>query len=60
MATRFKRNLCGVHCKPTATALASMGILTLGLVPIVDPGAAVAAETTPVVVAAEEAHLRVL
>ncbi len=54
MATRFKRNLCGVHCKPTATALASMGILTLGLVPIVDPGAAVAAETTPVVVAAEE------
>ena len=53
MATRFKRNVCGVHCKPTATALVSMGMLTLGLTPLVVPGVAVAAEPDPVVVAAE-------
>lgn len=54
MATRFERKLCGAHCKPTATALASMGILTFGLVPLVDSGVAVAAEPDPVVVTAEE------
>jgi len=53
VATRFERIVCGVHCKPTATALASMGILTLGLAPLVVPGAAVAAEPDTVVVAAE-------
>jgi tetratricopeptide (TPR) repeat protein len=53
VATRFKRNVCGVHCKPTATALVSMGMLTLGLTPLVVPGVAVAAEPDPVVVAAE-------
>jgi tetratricopeptide (TPR) repeat protein len=53
VATRFDRNTCGVHCKPTATALASMGILTLGLAPLVDQHAAMAADPDPVVVAAE-------
>ena len=54
MATRLKRNLCGVHCTPTATALASIGFLTLGLGPLVSPAPAVAAEPESVVVAAEE------
>lgn len=53
MATRFDRKMCGVHSKPTATALASMGILTLGLAPLVDQHVVVAAEPDPVVVAAE-------
>ena len=53
MATRFDRKMCGAHSKPTATALASMGILTLGLAPLVDQHALVAAEPDPVVVAAE-------
>ncbi len=53
MATRFDRKMCGAHSKPTATALASMGILTLGLAPLVDQHAVVAAEPDPVVVAAE-------
>jgi tetratricopeptide (TPR) repeat protein len=53
VATRFDRKMCGAHSKPTATALASMGILTLGLAPLVDQHALVAAEPDPVVVAAE-------
>ncbi len=53
MATRFERNVCGVHCKPTATALASLGILSLGFAPFGNPGVAHAADPDPVVVAAE-------
>jgi tetratricopeptide (TPR) repeat protein len=54
VATRFERNVCGAHCKPTATALASLGILTLGFAPFGNPGGADAADPDPVVVAAEE------